>query len=241
MAMNNNQQKPGFTTTQIRNLYSDASYLNIKFYNANLSFSFSPFQSKNANGLNVYDMKNNQLTTVNYEGAYALYEVCKDILEEKTQSVHLEIPCSGNAILILERKAGQNGQMETTFSISKNNVTIPFVFATTIKQEIVNGQQTTKVIETGLGVFKMTIEGYLTGINADRHLDKLTDDFAKSQGGQGQQGQQNGFRPNNGYRKQYPQQQGGQPFRKPYQPSQSQQQSWGGGRQQDMSSYEIKN
>lgn len=234
---NNNQQRT-MTSTQIRNMYSETSYLNIKFYNTNLSFSFSPFQQRDQNGRNVYDLKNNQLTTVNFEGAYALYQSCKEIIEKKIQECHLEIPCSGNAILILDRKPGQTGQMETSFSISKNNVMIPFVFQTITRQVTINGQPTTEVVETGLGVFMKTIEGYLTGINADRHLDKLTDEFAKTQGG-APQGQQNGYRQNGGFRKPFPQQ-GGQNYRKPYQPPQGQQQpQWG--RQQDMSSYEIKN
>ncbi|MCM1224641.1 MAG: hypothetical protein NC548_60360 [Lachnospiraceae bacterium] len=240
--MANNQQRTT-TSTQIRNLYSASSYLNIKFYNTNLSFAFSPFLNRDQNGRNVYDLKNNQLTTVNFEGAFALYQSCKDIIDGKVQETRLEIPCSGNATLILERKPGQNGQMETTFSISKNNVMIPFLFQTVVEQVKINGQPTTRVIEVGLGVFMKTVEGYLTGINADRHLDKLTDEFAKLQGGQqgSSQGgqQQGGYRQNGGYRRPYNGQQGGgQNFRKPYQPPQGQQ-NWG--RQQDMSSYEIKN
>lgn len=238
MANNNNQQRT-MTSTQIRNMYSEMSYLNIKFYNTNLSFSFSPFQQRDQNGRNVYDLKNNQLTTVNFEGAYALYQCCQQIIDKKIQECHLEIPCSGNATLFLDRKPGQNGQMETTFSISKNNVMIPFRFQTITQQVTINGQIMTEVIETGLGVFMKTIEGYLTGINADRHLDKLTDEFAKTQGGFPQGQQQNGFRQNGGgFRKPFPQQ-GGQYPRKPYQPQQGQQPQWG--RQQDMSSYEIKN
>lgn len=239
--MANNQQRTT-TSTQIRNMYSELSYLNIKFYNTNLSFSFSPFQQRDNNGRIIYDLKNNQLTTVNFEGAYALYQTSKDIIDGKIQECHLEIPCSGNATLLFDRKPGQNGQMETTFTINKNNVMISFLFQTIAQQVTINGQSSTKIIETGLGVFMKTIEGYLTGINADRHLDKLTDEFAKAQGG-APQGQQNGYRQNNGpggFRKPYnPQQGGGQNYRKPYQPPQGQQPQWG--RQQDMSSYEIKN
>ena len=146
MANNNNQQRT-MTSTQIRNMYSETSYLNIKFYNTNLSFSFSPFQQRDQNGRNIYDLKNNQLTTVNFEGAYALYQCCQQIIEKKIQECHLEIPCSGNATLFLDRKPGQNGQMETMFSISKNNVMIPFRFQTITQQVTVNGQIMTEVID----------------------------------------------------------------------------------------------
>ena len=50
---------------------------------------------------------------------------------------------------------------------------------TGIGQVITNDE----IIEAGLGVFLKTVEGYLTGINADRHLDKLTEDFAKLMNG----------------------------------------------------------
>ena len=48
-----------------------------------------------------------------------------------------------------------------------------------------------------------TVEGYLTGINADRHLDKLTEDYAKLKEGQsGQQGgPQRGNFPQNNYQR----------------------------------------
>ena len=38
-----------------------------------------------------------------------------------------------------------------------------------------------KTIETGLGVFAKTLEGYLKGVNASRHLDKFGDDLEKHQ------------------------------------------------------------
>ena len=46
----------------------------------------------------------------------------------------------------------------------------------------------TKYLDSGLGAFVKTIEGYLTGINADRHLNKLTDDFIKIQNQKQQEG-----------------------------------------------------
>ena len=164
------------TSTQIRNMYSDGmSYMNIKFYNTNLSFQLYPFTGKDQNGRSKYDMKSGQQTTVNFEGAYALYHAAKDIIDGKVQQTTLSVPCNG-ASLVLERKLGMNGQMETVFSISKNNMTIPFKFNTIQQQVNINGQIQSQTIETGLGAFAKTIEGYLTGINSDRHLDKLTED-----------------------------------------------------------------
>ena len=169
------------TSTQIRNMYSEGvSCMSIKFYNTSLSFQLYPYTGKDQNGRSRYDMRSGQNTTVNYEGAYALYQAANDIIMDKVQQTTLSVPCNG-ATLILERKLGLNGQMETFFSISKNNVTIPFRFNTIDQQVNINGQPQTRTINVGLGAFAKTIEGYLTGINADRHLDKLTEDYAKSQ------------------------------------------------------------
>lgn len=190
------------TSTQIRNMYSDGmSYMNIKFYNTSLSFQLYPFTGKDQNGHDKYDTKNGQLTTVNYEGAYALYQTAKDIIDGKVKETNLQVPCNG-ASLILERKLGTNGKMETIFSITKNNVTIPFRFQT-IQQQIKDGGNiTTITVESGLGAFMKTIEGYLTGINADRHLDKLTEDYAKLHPNNNGGGNNN-FNRNNNYRKNY--------------------------------------
>ena len=206
--MSNNSGRTN-TSTQIRTMYSEnMSCMTIKFYNTNLSFSLYPFTGKNQQGRSTYDMKNGQQTTVNYEGAYALYQAAKDIIDGKVQQTSLAVPCNG-ASLTLERKLGMNGQMETVFSISKNNVTIPFKFNTIQQQVNINGQVQTNIIEIGLGAFLKTIDGYLTGINADRHLNKLTEDYAKLQERNEQpqaqnQGQNNGGG-NNNYRprKQY--------------------------------------
>lgn len=234
------------TSTQIRNFYSDGlSYMNVKFFNTNLSFNLYPFISKDSTGKSSYDMKNGQLTTVNFEGAYALYSAGNDIIEGKLNECNLPIPCAAGATLNLERKLSPNGMMETIFSITKNGVTIPFRFQTTTIQIKENGQIVSKVIESGLGAFVKTIEGYLTGINADRHLNKLTDDFVKSQ--QEQNGQNNGGNnyngyKNNGYKKPYT---GANGYKKSYQNNGSNynnQGNWNNQpKQQDMSTYQINN
>ena len=184
-----NQQRTS-TSTQIRNMYSDGmSCLNIKFYNTNLSLQLYPFSGKDQSGRSSYDNKNGVMTTVNFEGAFALYQASKDILDGKVQQTQITIPCNG-ASISLERKLGMNGQMDTVFSITKNNATIPFKFNTLQQQVNNNGQIQSYTMEVGLGTFMKTIEGYLTGINADRHLDKLTEEYAKLQENNGNQQQQ---------------------------------------------------
>jgi hypothetical protein len=44
-----------------------------------------------------------------------------------------------------------------------------------------NGQMVTKVIQSGLGAFAKTLEGYLTGIGIDYHLNKMLDNLEISQ------------------------------------------------------------
>ena len=194
------------TSTQIRNMYSKGmSCMNIKFYNTALAFQLYPYTGKDQNNRDQYDTRNGQLTTVNYEGAYALYQASKDIIDGKVKETNLSVPCNG-ASLILERKLGMNGQMETIFTITKNNVSIPFKFQTIQQQVKDGGMINTSTIECGLGVFMKTIEGYLNGINADRHLDKLTEDYAKTnsqqqQNPQQQNGGNNNYRNNNNYRR----------------------------------------
>lgn len=250
------------TTTQIRNLYSEGmSYLNIKFFNTNLCFSFYPFVNKDNTGRSTYDMKNGVSTTVNFEGAYALYDTAKNIIDGKITECDLPIPCAAGANLKLERKMGPNGVMETLFSISKNGANISFRFPVVNMQvKTDNGQFMMKSVESGLGAFMKTVEGYLNGINADRHLDKLTDDYVKTvqDNNQGQQpsgGQQqnwnnsgksnnggyrnNGgnYNNNNGYKKPY----NNNGYNKPRQYNNNNGGGWQPPQQQNLNSYEIKN
>lgn len=196
------------TSTQIRNFYSDGiSYMNVSFYNIRLSFKFYPYTGKGNDGLSVYDLKNGQNTTVDYEGASALSQIIEDIINGKIQECDLPIPCAAGATLKLHRGMGNEGKIETVFSINKNGVEIPFVFKTMSYQVKENGQFVTRIIECGLKAFQKVLEGYLTGINADRHLDKLTDDYVKAQGnnnnngGNQNNGNNNGNYRNNNYRK----------------------------------------
>lgn len=270
MAENNNQGGRTATSTQIRNMYSDGiSYLNMKFFNTNMSFQFAPFVSKDATGRSTYDQQKSLMTTANFEAAFAIYKAANDIIQggEGAKGSLLNVPCAQGASLTLERKIGQNGQMETWFIITKNNASVPFKFNTHQIQVKENEQMVTKVIESGLGALVKTLDGYLTGINADRHLDKLTEDFIKSKEGQPAAGGNSfqtgsGYQPkswqnNNqgggGYKKPWQNnnnQGGGGGYKKPWQnnnqqqaqPQQPQQNSWESKApaQQDMSTYQIQ-
>lgn len=185
------------TNTQIRNFYSDGySYLNTRFFNTNLSFSFSPFLNKDANGRPNYDTSKSISTSVNFEGAFALYDMAQKLIANPSMTASVQVPCNG-ATLTLERRNANPS--EVFFSINKNNENIQFKFAS----YPVNNANGVSVVEAGLGAFMKTVEGYLTGINADRHLDKLTEDYAKLKEGQsGQQGgPQRGNFPQNNYQR----------------------------------------
>lgn len=245
MAQNNQQS----TNTQIRDLYSEGiSRLNTSFYNTNLSFKFYPFAGKDNTGKNSYDKEKCQNTTVNFEGAAALEIISKLIIDEKIDEVDLPIQCAGGASLNLVRRPAASGGMETVFSITKNGVTIPFVFRTIPVKIKVSGQYTTKILEVGLKSFHDIVDGYLTGINSDRHLDKLTEDYIKSlginqnqpSGGANNNYNNNGNRNNYGGKKQY---NNNYNNRKPYNNSSYNQNGWNNQQpqQQDMSSYQIGN
>lgn len=254
MADNNNRVN---TSTQIRNLYSDGmSYLNISFFNTNLSFKFYPFLGRSNVGRSNYDLNNGLNTTVNFEGAFMLHNICTELIEGKRNDVDLTIPCAQGAQLMLQAKPNGNN-VDVIFSIMKNNITIPHKFATmTYTTKNVNGQPETVTVQTGLGAFMKTIEGYLTGINADRHLDKMTEDYVKSlQNDQQQNNNQNNNRPNNygnnnyrnnnngGYKKQY-----NNNYKRPYNnqngnnfPNNQQNNGWQPPKQQDLATYQIPN
>ena len=195
------------TSTQITNFYSEGySCLNLRFYNTNLSFQWYPFTGKDQSGRSQYDNKGGQQTTVNREGAYALYHVANEILNGKVDEANITVPCL-NGQVVLERKHGIDGSPETFLIINKNGSSIPFKFQTLTEQIRDNkGQVQTRVVESALGAFAKTVEGYLTGINADRHLDKLTEDYIRIQE-QNQSQQQPGQQPmknnNNKYRNNY--------------------------------------
>lgn len=172
------QQKQA-TTTLIRTIYSEGySYVVIKFYNTNLAFQFVPFLRKDETGKNIYDVAKAQSTTITQDSAYALFKFGSDILSNLLQEGTISVN-GNNSVISIEKKFGPSG-IETILSITKNGITIPFKFSTQIAIVKENGQQVQKLIDSGLGSFVKMLEGYLTGINSDRHLNKLTDDYVKS-------------------------------------------------------------
>lgn len=167
--------------------------MTLKFYNTNLSFSLAKLEGKDNTGKNIYS-KDNIYTNINYEQAYALYKACEDILNNTTQGeMELNITTFSGAVLTLKR-IRNNNSFNTMLIITKENNIIPFYF-TKIDQKVDNS---TRSIEMGLGAFYKTIEGYLTGINADRHLDKFTEEFAKAGGNAQNNNSQQNFQQNKG-------------------------------------------
>ena len=193
-----NQTSRTETSTQIRNFYSDQlSYMNIKFYNTSLSISLYPFNGNDPNGRSQYDLKNGITTTISFEGAFALKYACDKIISGNVNDLTLNIPCY-NASILLNKKPNN----PVSLTITKNNQVLAFNFSTIQLQVTENGMQTTKIVESGLGAFMETINGYLNGINADRHLDKLTEDYAKTLGNidNNQNSQRNNYsKSNNSY------------------------------------------
>ena len=166
------------TSTHIRTLMSeDSGYITIKFYNTNLSFSFVPFSGKDANGRNQYNQAKSMYSTMNWESAALLQVIIQGIMNDKypqgIQSVISHNPTS-DVIISIDRRADGN----TFLLMSKGGETIPFKFKATTVQD--------KVVENGLFVLERTLDGYLTGINAERHLNKMTDEYAKLQEGKSQ-------------------------------------------------------
>lgn len=249
--MANNQRTN--TSTQIRNFYSEGlAYMNVSFYNTNLSIKMQPFKGKDQLGRNSFDSSKAIITTIDFDSAYLLWSTIKDIEDGKDITGTIPIPCGPDATLEFERKPGPNGFMESFLNISKNNITISFKFRTIIANVNVNGQPMQKVIEVGLGSFSKTINGYLEGINADRHLDKLTDDYIRTQQPQNQNngggnnnyqkpynnGNNNGGYRNNSYRRNY------NNNNRNYNNNQGGNNNWNNNnspKQQDMSSYTISN
>lgn len=170
--------------TYIRTLYSEGfSSIMISFFNANLTFSFAPCIGKNHIGFDQLDTKKSLRTTLNYEMASFLYLVATSVIDGKyaEQQISAVLECNNHTTLIFEYKPDQYNQMDSYLTINKNNETTSFKFKTHIYRVKENGQMITKIIQSGLGSFAKTLDGYLTGINADGHLNKIADDLENLQ------------------------------------------------------------
>lgn len=183
------------TTTQIRNFYSSGnSYLNVSFYNNSLSLRFHPFMNKDQNGRDRYDMNNAETTTLSYDKVFALYELTKKIVDDKVQACKLELECNGGKLIFVYNGGGN----VPTLTIDKNGRQVTFKFDTTKAEVMENGKKETKYLNTGLGVFMKTLDGYLSGINAERHLNKLTENYVASLQKDGNNNDQRGGYQNKG-------------------------------------------
>lgn len=182
------------TTTQIRNFYSPGlSYLNLSFFNNGISFRFAPFQGQSQNGRDRYDLNNAETTVINYDKAFALYELTKNIVDHKIEGCKLDIDCNGGKLSFIYNGTGT----DPTLILEKNGRKIEFRFETTQAEIMKNGQRETKYLNSQLGVLMKTLDGYLSGVNSDRHLNKLTDDYIaslqnKEQNGNNQRGNYQG-------------------------------------------------
>lgn len=182
------------TTTQIRTLFCDTSYLNLKFYNNRLALTICRKIGIDQNGKPMWD--NGPTTTVTYEKAVQLIEACKLATQDPwkprevtAQETHNEVATN---LSVIDSK-GPKGFV-ATLTISKNNEVYSFTFESMnvkVKNDT-TGQMTDLQIQTQLITFKRILESYVDGINSDRHLDKLTDDYVKANGDnqRPQQGQQ---------------------------------------------------
>ena len=205
---NNNPKERVSVSTQIRTMYCEnTSYMTITFYNRYLSFRLVPFVSRDQSNRNVYDDTKAITTTVDLDGAFALFNAAKNIIESKDPNLNLRIDVQcRDAVLTLERSQIQN-VTQTTFSITKQatNERIPFTFKTSTMNVTENGTTRTDIVESELGGFAKILEGYLTGINADRHLNKWTDSYVESvsnqQNSQPRPPNNNRYNNRNNYRK----------------------------------------
>ena len=188
--MDENTQQQGNNTgrtnvsTQIRTLYSpEMSCITIKFYNMDLSFSLSPFSGKTASGFDQYNRDKSIWANLKYDQVSLLYQLVSDVLGGRVDgdgaqvSTIVNLRNVGTVNIILEWNRNQG----TTLTMSRNNEAIPFKFATDKINVRKDGQITQRIVDTGLITFANTLNGYLTGINADLHLNKMKEEYVKQQ------------------------------------------------------------
>ena len=170
-------------STYARSIYSIGfSFITIFYFRTNLRLLFHPFEREGKMGRQHYS-KDRVLAELYYDDAAAIYIVANKILDGKNaaQGCCLTLQCSKGSSLILDRRPGEKGQMDTFLVASDDNQTVPFKFSTQTYKVEENGVMVEKVTDTGLGVFSMILEGYLTGINASGHLDKMGDELERIQ------------------------------------------------------------
>ena len=167
-----------YTSTFIRSLYSPGfASMMTWFFNTNLTIGFTPWTQKNYSGFDQYDKNKFISTSIDYEKASTLYLLAKNVIDGKIagQFQH-QIECNKQATLTFELKPDQSGEMRSYLTLSKNGEQIQFLFS--VQKCCItgsDGKREIQVLHTGLGVFAMTLEGYLSAVGASNHLGKLTD------------------------------------------------------------------
>lgn len=160
----------------IRNLYApDYSFLTMSFFKTNLAFGFTPYVGTDNTGRSQYDKNRYASTTVDYEGAAALYLAAKSILNGDERPTQLILPRGHQATLIFKYEPDERNQMWAYLILDKSGETIPFRFAIQQCQVKENAQIVTKIIQSGLACFEKTLEGYLTNVSDGQSTDKLQD------------------------------------------------------------------
>jgi hypothetical protein len=198
MANNNNAPRGTRTETHIRTIYSDLSCVTIKFYNTSLSFNFIPFAGKDSRGINQYQKPQQpgqivgMTTTFTHANAVAMMSAIRENIIPaiaKDEDVAVTIPLANNTEIVLERRNDEFAQKRIFMTISRQGQSgpnnIPYKFEQTVLTITDTTGRNQKVFESGLLSIIYIIEGYLSGINSERHLNKLTEDFAKLQEGNG--------------------------------------------------------
>ena len=154
----------GSENTYIKALYAPGfSSLTMSYFRIYLTLNFVPWLSTDSTGHSQYCKKTFLSTTLDYNWAAYFHGACMSILSDEgsTKSVEATLPCKNNAALTLLYRPGEDNQMTAYMVINKDNKTILFRFETRVKQEIVDGQMVTKVIQAGLETFSMVLKGYM--------------------------------------------------------------------------------
>ena len=168
----------GAVNTFIRRVVSPGySVLTLSLYRLNLVLKLRPVIGKDKRGFDIYCRDTFISTSLDYDGATVFHQTAMSIYKgnEPENQLELTMPSGNNATVTLAYKPDEANQMTAYLVLSKNNITIPFRFATCQYQTCVDGKWITKVCQAGLGAFAMVLEGYLRGIGADNHFSKLTE------------------------------------------------------------------
>ena len=165
------------------NIYIKTSYsqgsasITYSFYKTNLSLRFTKWVGTNSVGLSEYDKTGALSTTISDESAAALYCIAKKIIAGKVKNpVLLEIPCNNDTKIIFEYYPEQ-----AVLTIEKQGDRILFDFPCHIHKEKENGKTVEKIIWSGLIVFAMVLETYLSSVAADRQTSEMLEgDYSNS-------------------------------------------------------------